>query len=137
MRNGKEEDFEVLDIVIDIVLLVLMVGEDGEELLIELLMWVVVDCGLVGLFNVGKLFLLKVVTRASSEIVNYVFMIFMLNFGVIKIEDDFVLMGELLIVMVDLLGLIEGVYKGLGFGWVFLRYLRRTRLMVCVVDVSG
>jgi Obg family GTPase CgtA len=137
MRNGKEEDFEASDIAIDTASLVSTVGEDGEELSIELLMRVVADCGLVGLPNVGKSSLLKAVTRASPEIANYAFTTLMPNLGVIKTEDDLAPTGESSTVMADLPGLIEGAHKGLGLGRAFLRHLRRTRSMVCVVDASG
>lgn len=136
-RNAKAEDFEASDIAIDTASLVSSAGEAGEELSIELLMRVVADCGLVGLPNVGKSSLLKAVTRASPEIANYAFTTLMPNLGVIKTEDDLAPTGESSTVMADLPGLIQGAHKGLGLGRAFLRHLRRTRAMVCVVDASG
>jgi GTPase involved in cell partitioning and DNA repair len=138
MRNGKEEDFEASDIEVDTSSLVSTNGEAGEELSIELLMRVVADVGLVGLPNVGKSSLLKAVTRAQPEIANYAFTTLMPNLGVIKGEDDLSETGESSsTVMADLPGLIAGAHKGLGLGRAFLRHLRRTRSMVCVVDASG
>jgi len=136
-RNIKADDFEASDIAIDTASLVNSAGENGEELSIELLMRVVADCGLVGLPNVGKSSLLKAVTRASPEIANYAFTTLMPNLGVIKSEDDLAPTGESSTVMADLPGLIKGAHKGLGLGRAFLRHLRRTRAMVCVVDASG
>ena len=136
-RNGTGDEFEASDIAIDDASLVSTSGEPGEELSIELLMRVVADCGLVGLPNVGKSSLLKAVTRASPEIANYAFTTLMPNLGVIKSEDDLAPSGESSTVMADLPGLIEGAHKGLGLGRAFLRHLRRTRSMVCVVDASG
>lgn len=138
MRNGKEEDFEASDIEVDTSSLVSTNGEAGEELSIELLMRVVADVGLVGLPNVGKSSLLKAVTRAQPEIANYAFTTLMPNLGVIKGDDDLSETGESSsTVMADLPGLIAGAHKGLGLGRAFLRHLRRTRSMVCVVDASG
>ena len=137
MRNGKVEDYEASDIAVDTASLVSSSGELGEELSIELLMRVVADVGLVGLPNVGKSSLLKAVTRASPEIANYAFTTLMPNLGVIKTEDDLAESGETSTVMADLPGLIAGAHKGLGLGRAFLRHLRRTRSMVCVVDASG
>jgi len=101
-------------------------------------MRVVADVGLVGLPNVGKSSLLKAVTRAQPEIANYAFTTLMPNLGVIKGEDDLSETGESSsTVMADLPGLIAGAHKGLGLGRAFLRHLRRTRSMVCVIDASG
>lgn len=45
------------------------------------------------------------------KIVEYYFIIIVLNFGVVEIGDN------CSFVMVDFLGLIEGVYVGVGFGY--------------------
>lgn len=62
-----------------------------------------VDVGLVGFLSVGKLILLFVVFVVRLKIVVYYFMMIVLNLGMVDVGDG------CSFVMVDLLGLIEGV----------------------------
>lgn len=38
-------------------------------------------------------------------------------------------------VIVDILGFIEGVYEGVGFGDKFLKYIERCKMIYYIVDV--
>lgn len=106
-------------------------GESGEEVVLELLLRVVADVGIVGFPNAGKSSLLAAVTRASPEIAPYPFTTLMPNLGVLSHDPNNPA------VLADLPGLIEGAHKGRGLGRAFLRHLRRTRGMLVVVDASG
>lgn len=87
------------------------VGEKGDEFWVILEFKVLVDVGFIGYLNVGKLIFLFVVINVKFEIVNYLFIIKYLNFGIVYISE-----GESF-VLVDILGFIEGVSEGVGLGY--------------------
>eukprot|EP00210_Caulerpa_lentillifera_P000784 g759.t1 len=103
-------------------------GQPGEELTLHLLLRLVADVGFVGLPNVGKSSLLKMLTKAQPQVAAYPFTTLIPNLGVMGLGGDPIL--------VDLPGLIEGAHVGKGLGKNFLRHLRRTRVLLHVVDVS-
>ncbi|KAH7661246.1 GTP-binding protein Obg/CgtA protein [Dioscorea alata] len=117
---------------------VLVLGQPGEEVSLELILRVVADVGLVGLPNAGKSTLLAAVTLAKPDIADYPFTTLMPNLG--RLDGDPTL-GALRYssqaTLADLPGLIEGAHLGKGLGRNFLRHLRRTRLLVHVVDAAA
>ncbi|OVA08704.1 GTP binding domain [Macleaya cordata] len=117
---------------------VLVLGQPGEEVSLELILRVVADVGLVGLPNAGKSTLLAAVTLAKPEIANYPFTTLMPNLG--RLDGDPSLgAGKFSseATLADLPGLIEGAHLGKGLGRNFLRHLRRTRLLVHIVDAAA
>lgn len=117
-------------------------GAPGEEVGLQLQLRVVADVGLVGFPNAGKSSLLTALTRARPDIASYPFTTLTPNLGVysreVTEEDEF---GEFMgpkdvptAVLADLPGLIEGAHIGRGLGRNFLRHLRRTRMLLHVVD---
>ncbi|GKU90025.1 hypothetical protein SLEP1_g4076 [Rubroshorea leprosula] len=116
---------------------VLVLGQPGEEVSLELILRVVADVGLVGLPNAGKSTLLSAITLAKPDIADYPFTTLMPNLG--RLNGDPTLgagMYSSEATLADLPGLIEGAHLGKGLGRNFLRHLRRTRLLVHVVDAS-
>ncbi|XP_058074929.1 probable GTP-binding protein OBGC2 isoform X2 [Magnolia sinica] len=117
---------------------VLVLGQPGEEVSLELILRVVADVGLVGLPNAGKSTLLAAITLAKPDIADYPFTTLMPNLG--RLDGDPSL-GALQYsseaTLADLPGLIEGAHLGKGLGRNFLRHLRRTRLLVHVVDAAA
>lgn len=117
---------------------VLVLGAPGEDVTLELTLRVVADVGLVGLPNAGKSSLLAAVTRAKPEIAEYPFTTLMPNLGHLPADpsedDGGFSKGPK---MADLPGLIKGAHLGKGLGRMFLRHLRRTRIVVHVVDASA
>ncbi|XP_073006339.1 probable GTP-binding protein OBGC2 [Typha latifolia] len=117
---------------------VLVLGQPGEEVSLELILRVVADVGLVGLPNAGKSTLLSAITLAKPDIADYPFTTLMPNLG--RLDGDPTL-GPLKYsseaTLADLPGLIEGAHLGKGLGRNFLRHLRRTRLLVHVVDAAA
>ncbi|KAG8061401.1 hypothetical protein GUJ93_ZPchr0003g18676 [Zizania palustris] len=117
---------------------VLIHGQPGEEISLELILRVVADVGLVGLPNAGKSTLLSAITLARPDIADYPFTTLMPNLG--RLGGDPAL-GALQFsseaTLADLPGLIEGAHLGKGLGRNFLRHLRRTRVIVHVVDAAA
>lgn len=108
-------------------------GGEGETRTVMLQLRVVADAGIIGLPNVGKSSLLTRMTRSNATIANYPFTTLMPNLGVMK-TDEFSRDALQQNVLVDLPGLIEGAHQGRGLGRMFLRHLKRTQMLVHVVD---
>lgn len=105
-------------------------GKPGEEkdLIIELKL--IADIGLLGLPNVGKSSLLKVLTNANPKIANYPFTTLNPNLGVVGIYDNYYTIA-------DIPGVIEGANIGLGLGFKFLRHIERCPVFVHVIDITS
>ncbi|XP_052203010.1 probable GTP-binding protein OBGC2 [Diospyros lotus] len=117
---------------------VLVIGQPGEEVSLELILRIVADVGLVGLPNAGKSTLLAAITLAKPDIADYPFTTLMPNLG--RLDGDPSLGAEKYsseATLADLPGLIEGAHLGKGLGRNFLRHLRRTRMLVHVVDAAA
>ncbi|KAL0314640.1 UNVERIFIED_CONTAM: putative GTP-binding protein OBGC2 [Sesamum angustifolium] len=117
---------------------VLVLGQPGEEVSLQLILRVVADVGLVGLPNAGKSTLLAAITLAKPDIADYPFTTLMPNLG--RLDGDPSLGPAQFsseATLADLPGLIEGAHLGKGLGRNFLRHLRRTRLLVHVVDAAA
>ncbi len=106
-------------------------GRKSKEYDIVLELKLIADVGLIGLPNVGKSTLLKMVTNANPKIANYHFTTLAPNLGVFrsKYGNDFVI--------ADIPGLIEGASEGVGLGYEFLKHIERTKAFIHVVDASG
>ena len=106
-------------------------GEIGESLELQLELRLLADAGLIGFPSVGKSTFLSVVTRARPEIAAYPFTTIDPNIGVVSLPD------ERGFVLADMPGLIEGAADGKGLGHEFLRHIRRCRVLIHVIDMSG
>ena len=105
-------------------------GESGQERRLRLELQFLADVGLIGFPNAGKTTLLTKLTASKAVASPYPFSTLEPNLGVLQHEEHDP------IIVADIPGLIEGAHHGKGLGQRFLRHLKRTRLLLHVVDTA-
>jgi GTP-binding protein YchF len=102
-----------------------------------------IQCGIVGLPNVGKSTLFNALTSAGIAAENYPFCTIDPNVGIVEVPDArvdklFAIAGSQKVIpatveFVDIAGLVEGASKGEGLGNKFLANIRETHAIAHVV----
>ncbi len=101
------------------------------------------NCGIVGLPNVGKSTIFSALTSAKAEAANYPFCTIDPNFGIVAVPDPrldkLVEMFKpkrrvpAVVEFVDIAGLVKGASKGEGLGNQFLSHIREVGMIAHVV----
>ena len=99
--------------------------------------------GIVGLPNVGKSTLFKIITKAGAECANYPFCTIEPNVGVVAVPDERLDVltkmynpektTHAIVEFVDIAGLVKGASHGEGLGNKFLAHIRETDAIAQVV----
>ncbi len=126
-------------------------GTQGERRWVRIELRLVAEAGLVGLPNAGKSTLLAGLSAARPKIASYPFTTLTPNLGRVQVSDDDITLTQLadsparsaaqraplVFSLADIPGLIEGAHLGHGLGIRFLKHLKRTRVLVYVLDLTG
>jgi GTP-binding protein len=106
-------------------------GEAGQERRLRLELQLLADVGLMGPPNAGKSTLLQALTAAKARVAPFPFTTLSPQLGVLAGPDD-----QEPLVLAEIPGLIPGAHRGRALGHRFLRHLKRTLVLVQVLDLS-
>jgi len=106
-------------------------GEPGESRRLRRGLQILADVGRMGAPNAGKTTLLRALAASRARVGDFPFTTLSPQLGVLYLDDE-----QEPLLLAEIPGLIRGAHRGKGLGHRFLRHLKRTRLLVQVVDLS-
>ncbi len=105
-------------------------GLAGEIRTLRMELRLIADVGIIGYPNVGKSSLISRISGVQAKVADYPFTTITPNLGVVDVD------GLHQFVAVDIPGLIEGAHEGKGLGDRFLRHVKRTRVLIHMIDLA-
>jgi GTPase len=106
-----------------------LLGEPGDEVVLQLELKTLADIGLVGFPSAGKSSLVAALSAARPKIADYPFTTLVPQLGVVRA-------GDVTFTVADVPGLIPGASEGRGLGLEFLRHVERCAGLVHVIDCA-
>lgn len=104
-------------------------GRPGEARRVLVELSLIADVGLLGQPNAGKSTLLGRLSNAHPKTGAYPFTTRVPNLGMLRVQGQDILMA-------DIPGIIQGASHGAGLGLEFLRHVRRTGLLLYLIDLG-